>query len=128
MWYQLLADSVVVLHAAFIVFVVLGGLLVMRWRWVAWLHIPAAVWGAIIEFTGWICPLTPLEVTLRIAAGGRGYSESFIEHYLLPTIYPSGLTSDVQLLLGFAVAAVNLVIYTIVVMRWLGRRKETASG
>jgi hypothetical protein len=107
----LLADLVVVFHFAFVLFVVLGGLLVLRWRWVALLHVPAALWGAWIEFAGWICPLTPLEQSLRLKAGEQGYSGSFIEHYLLPLLYPSALTRNIQLLLGYLVLGLNLGIY-----------------
>ena len=110
----LAADAVVVLHLAFVVFVVLGGLLVLRWPAVAWVHVPAALWGAWIEFAGWICPLTPLENRLREAAGQQGYAASFVEHYLLPVLYPASLTREVQWLLGGAVIAVNAVVYVLV--------------
>ena len=93
------------------VFVVLGGLLVLRWRRVIWLHLPAAVWGALIEFAGWICPLTPLEKWLRRQGGLGGYQGGFVEHYILPLLYPSALTRTVQLVLGAVVIAVNLIIY-----------------
>ena len=106
-----LADLVVAVHFTFVLFVVLGGLLVLRWRWVAFLHVPAALWGAWIEFAGWICPLTPLEQSLRLKAGEQGYSGSFIEHYLLPLLYPSALTRNIQLLLGCLVLGLNLGIY-----------------
>jgi hypothetical protein len=95
----------------FVLFVVLGGLLVLRWRWVAFLHVPAALWGALIEFAGWICPLTPLEQSLRQKAGDLGYSGGFIEHYLLPLLYPSALTRTVQLVMGAFVIVVNLCVY-----------------
>ena len=110
--YGFLADVVVILHLIFVLFVVLGGLLVLRWPRVAYLHLPAAIWGAAIEFFGWICPLTPLEISLRRQAGERGYAGGFIEHYILPVLYPSALTRDTQFLLGFLVIAVNLAIYT----------------
>ena len=93
------------------IFVVLGGLLVLRWRWVMWLHLPAAVWGALIEFAGWICPLTPLEKWLRREGGLGGYQGGFVEHYILPLLYPSALTRTVQLVLGAGVIVVNLLIY-----------------
>ena len=92
-----MADLVVVVHFLFVLFVVLGGLLVLRWPRVAYFHVPAAVWGAAIELGGWICPLTPLENSLRQQAGGTGYSGGFIEHYILPVLYPSALTRDIQL-------------------------------
>lgn len=98
-------------------FVVLGGLLVLRWPWIAYLHVPAAIWGATIELGGWVCPLTPLEHWLRGQAGSAGYSGGFIEHYLLPLLYPSALTRQIQLLLGFLVIAVNLAIYVYVFRR-----------
>jgi hypothetical protein len=112
-----MADLVVVIHFAFVLFVVLGGLLVLRWRWLAYLHLPAAVWGTLIEFAGWICPLTPLEKSLRQTAGGEGYAGSFVEHYILPLLYPTALTRNIQLLLGTGVLVVNLVIYAIVLRR-----------
>jgi Protein of Unknown function (DUF2784) len=111
MMYRILADLVVGLHFVFVVFVVVGGLLVLRWPKLAYLHIPVAVYGAAIEFVGWICPLTPLENSLRRQAGGAGYSTGFVEHYLLPVLYPSALTRDIQLLLGVAVIGINLYIY-----------------
>ena len=92
MIYRALADLVLVVHLGFVLFVVLGGLLVVRWPWLAWLHVPAAVWGVLIEFMGWICPLTPLENSFRVAGGGAGYSGGFIEHYIRPILYPAGLT------------------------------------
>ena len=106
-----MADLVVVIHFAFVLFVVLGGLLVLRWPRLAYLHLPAAMWGILIEFAGWICPLTPLEQALRERAGGQGYSGSFIEHYVLPLLYPTALTRNIQLLLGTGVLLVNLLIY-----------------
>ena len=106
-----LADLLLVLHLAFIVFVVLGGVLVWRWRWVAWLHLPAVVWGAAIEFVSGVCPLTPMENRLREQAGELGYPHSFIEQYLAPLIYPGSLTPSVQIYLGAAVLLINIVIY-----------------
>ncbi len=115
--YRLLANAVVVFHALFIVFILFGGLLAWRWRWVALVHVPAAIWGVLIEYRGWICPLTPLENSLRVKAGQAGYSGGFVEHYLLPAIYPSGLTPRMQAGLGTLVLAVNVVAYTIFVRR-----------
>jgi len=112
-----LADVVVILHFIFVLFVVIGGLLVLRWPQLAYLHIPAAVYGAAIEFAGWVCPLTPLENWLRRQAGSAGYSGGFIEHYILPILYPSALSREIQLLLGFLVVAVNLAIYRYVFVR-----------
>ncbi len=111
MLYSLAADLLVVLHLAFILFVMLGGLLVWRRGWLAWLHLPAVAWGALLEFYGWLCPLTPWEQQLRLAAGEAGYSGGFIAHYLLPILYPPGLTHNVQLLLGTGVIVINLLIY-----------------
>ena len=115
--YRLLANAVVVVHALFIVFIVFGGFLAWRWRWVAVLHVPCAVWGVLIEYNGWICPLTPLENSLRMRAGQQGYSGGFVEHYLLPAIYPAGLTPRIQVVLGTAVLVVNVVTYAVLVRR-----------
>jgi len=108
---QLAADLLIVVHLAFICFVVLGGLLVLKWPRLACIHIPAAVWGALVEFQSWLCPLTPLEQHVRAAAGETGYTGSFIEHYLLPVIYPANLTRELQLLLGILVIVINAAIY-----------------
>ncbi|AQV96001.1 DUF2784 domain-containing protein [Cupriavidus necator] len=113
-----LADLVVIAHGLFIVFVVAGGLLVLRWPRVAWLHLPAAVWGVLIEWSGWVCPLTPLENMLRQAAGQAGYSGGFVERHLLPMIYPAGLTPAVQLWLGAVVLVVNVAVYALWWRRW----------
>ncbi len=109
--FRLLADALVVLHFGFILFVIAGGVLAWRWPRVAWIHVPAAVWGALIEFRGWICPLTPLENLFRRRAGDAGYTGGFIEHYLIPVIYPSGLTQRAQIDLGLTVVAVNVAVY-----------------
>jgi len=112
--YEALADSVLILHLCFILFVVLGGVLVLRWRWMAWAHLPAAAWGALVELAGWICPLTPLEIVLRRAAGRGVYDTTFVERYLVPIVYPSGLTREVQMVLGLLVLGVNLAVYGMV--------------
>ena len=112
-----MADLIVLLHFAFVAFVVLGGLLALRWPRVAWLHIPAVIWGVLVEFTGWICPLTPLENRLREASGGSAYQGDFIAHYILPALYPDGLTRQDQLLLGVIALAFNLVVYAFVLLR-----------
>lgn len=114
----LLADAVLLLHAAFIVFVVLGGLACLRWPALVWLHAPAWLWGAWVELSGGVCPLTPLETRLRTAAGQAGYSGGFIEHHLQPLIYPTALTRDVQWLLGGALIALNLAVYAALLRRW----------
>lgn len=117
MAYRRLADLVVLAHALFVVFVVLGGLLVLRWPRVAWLHLPTAVWGVLIEFAGWICPLTPLENALRTRGGGTAYTGGFIEHYLLPVLYPPGLTKTLQWVLGSFALVVNAVLYALVIAK-----------
>ena len=119
MGYRLAADAVLVLHALFVAFVVLGGLLVLRRPRLAWLHLPCAAWGAMIEFAGWICPLTPLEVRLRRLGGEAGYEGGFVETYLLATLYPEGLSRPVQWALGGLVLVVNGAIYA-----WLLRRRR----
>lgn len=123
MVYRALADAVLVLHLAFILFVVLGGLLVLRRRWLVWLHLPVVAWGILIEFAGWICPLTPLENWLRTQGGDRGFSGGFINHYLVSLIYPEGLTRELQWLLGALVLAINAGIYFRV---WRGRPRSGA--
>jgi uncharacterized protein DUF2784 len=122
------ADLVVVLHFAFVLFVVFGGLLVLWWPRVAYLHVPAAIWGALIEFTGWICPLTPLENALRARAGQAGYQGDFVEHYILPALYPAALTRDIQLLLGAIVLLLNLAIYAYVLRRSAWNRTASTRG
>jgi hypothetical protein len=109
--YRVLADLVLAFHAGFVAFAILGGLLALRWRWIAWLQLPAVGWGALVEFTGWVCPLTPLENALRQAGGGEGYSSDFLEHYVSPILYSSTLTRQDQLLLGFALLLINLSVY-----------------
>ena len=117
MSYRLLADLIVVLHFGFVLFVIVGGFLAWRWSRIMWFHLPAAVWGALIEFAGWICPLTPLEWHLRDLAGQAGYEGGFIEYYVLPVLYPPGLTSGIQLVLGSLVVVINVVAYWGVVKR-----------
>lgn len=115
MVHSLLADVVLILHLAFILFVVAGGLLVLRFPRVAIAHIPAVLWGIFIELTGGICPLTPMENRLRHMAGESGYSGGFIEHYLMPVIYPHGLTRDIQFVLAGVVIIVNLAAYGLLI-------------
>jgi hypothetical protein len=110
---SLLADAVVVLHFAFVVFVVSGGLLVLRWPRAAWVHAPAAAWGAAVALAGWVCPLTPLEVWLRERAGEAGYSGDFVDRYVMPLLYPDWLARPTQLALGVAVIAVNAAVYAL---------------
>ena len=123
MLYRALADLALLTHLVFIVFVLFGGLLALRWGWVPWIHLPAAAWGVVIELSGWICPLTPLENALRRAAGSAGYSGGFIAHYILPLIYPGGLTRGLQLVLGVVVVVLNVAVYLVV---W--RRTRSGRG
>ena len=125
MLYGVLADLVVIIHLAFVVLVLFGGLLVLRWRRVVWLHLPAVAWGAAVEFGGWICPLTPLEIWLRMQGGESGYSSDYIEHYILPLLYPADLTREVQIVLGAVVLAINLAIYG---WLWRGALRTTAKS
>ena len=111
MAYRLSADVLAFIHFAFILFVLFGGFMVLWRRWLAWLHLPAVAWGMLVEFTGWICPLTPWEQALRVKAGEKGYSGGFIEHYLAALIYPAGLTPTIQTVFGLLVFIVNLGIY-----------------
>jgi hypothetical protein len=117
MAFRLLADATVVLHLAFVLFVVLGGLLVARRPRFAWVHLPAAAWGAWVEFAGWVCPLTPLEHWLREQGGHAAYASSFIEHYLLPFLYPASLSRELQWVLGGLVLLVNVAVYSVVIRR-----------
>ena len=119
----ILADALVIMHLLFVAFVMAGGFLLVRWPRLAWLHLPAAAWGATIEFTGWICPLTPLENHLRTLGGGSAYSGGFVERYLLPILYPENLTLPIQQVLGGLVVGVNLVAYALA-LRALRRRRD----
>jgi hypothetical protein len=121
MWSRGAADLVLVIHFLFVLFVVLGGLLALRWRRVAWVHLPVALYGATIEFLGFICPLTPLENWLRRRGGEAGYEGGFVEHYITAALYPSGLTREVQIALGVTVLAINAVLYTVY---WRRRRRQ----
>jgi hypothetical protein len=112
-----LADFVLLVHTVFIVFVLFGGLLAFRWRWMPLAHLPAVVWGATVEFLGWVCPLTPLENVLRGAGGEAGYSVSFLERYLVPLVYPTTLTRELQFVMGGVVIVVNAVVYFLVLRR-----------
>ncbi|MGJ0431222.1 DUF2784 domain-containing protein [Methylobacter sp.] len=116
---QFAADLVVLLHFSFILFVVFGGLFIFKWRWLAWLHLPAAAWGAFIELSGGICPLTPLENRLRASDGGS-YSGDFIEHYIMPIIYLGELTHQMQIVFGIMVLIFNGIIYGL----WLIRKRR----
>lgn len=124
--YRALADLVLVVHLAFVLFVVLGGFLALRWPRVGWVHAPVALYGATIEFLGFTCPLTPLENALRQRGGGGGYEGGFVEHYVTAAIYPSGLTREVQIALGIAVLVINGVIYAAVLRRHRRHRHDAA--
>lgn len=127
MIYRLLADAVLIVHGLFVAFVVFGGLLTL-WRWrLAYLHLPALAWGAMVIGMGWICPLTPLEVSLRQQAGQRGYAGGFIEHYVLAVIYPDGLTRGVQITLAVALVGGNLLVYGLWARRRLQARQARAA-
>lgn len=111
MLYVVLADMTVLVHTLFVLFVVFGGLAVLRWRWVVWLHLPAAIWGGVIELIGWVCPLTYLENYLRRMGGESGYRVTFIERYLEPVLYPRGMTQHSHIILGVSAIIVNFLIY-----------------
>ena len=119
-FFGVLADVVVLLHITFIAFVILGGLLAFRFRWFPWVHVPAVVWGTLIELRGWLCPLTSLENWLREAGGAAAYPGGFIERYVLPIVYPTRLTREVQLKLALLVGVVNIAIYASL---WVARRR-----
>jgi hypothetical protein len=124
MVFRILADLTVVLHVAFVVFVVLGGLLVVRWPRVAWGHLPATAWGAWVEFAGWMCPLTPLENWLRARGGEAAYTTSFVEHYVVPILYPASLSRDLQYALGAFVLLVNVLVYGFALRRRAAMRRS----
>ncbi len=117
MVYKFAADGVVVLHFLFIIFAVAGGWLLFVRRWVLWFHLPAVIWAVLIEWKGWICPLTPLENFFRRQAHLSSYEEGFIAHYLLPVLYPEGLTPDIRYALGFFVIASNLLSYSVYLLK-----------
>lgn len=123
MSYRILADLVVVIHLAFILFVAAGGLFAFRWKWLPILHLPAVLWGALVELQGWLCPLTTLEWKLRRLGESGAYPEGFIEHYLVPIVYPDRLTPEMQAGLGAAVLCVNGAIYGWLFWRRKGRKR-----
>jgi hypothetical protein len=120
-----MADLILVLHATFVLFVLTGGLLVARWPRLAWIHLPAVAWGAVVEFAGLICPLTPLEQAWRRASGGSGYQGDFVEHYVTAALYPAELTRAIQVSLGLLVLALNGWVYWRLLRR---RRRFTAAA
>lgn len=128
MSYSVLADLVLIVHLAFVVFVVVGAFLVLRWPRLAWLHVPAAIWGVFIEFSGRICPLTPLENSLRTRGGEAGYSGGFIDHYLTSLIYPDGLTRTAQFIIGTVLLVLNLLVYGLLARRALTRGDRQERG
>ena len=123
MVYSYLADLVVLLHACFVLFVLLGGMIVLWKPFMAWYHIPAVFWAASIEFLGWVCPLTPLENILRTRGGDTGYATGFVEHYIVPLLYPAALTRKMQVAFGLVVLGVNSVIYLRFWLRMRGAKK-----
>ena len=124
MVYRFFADVVVLVHFGFVLFVIVGVVLVHRWKTVAWFHLPAVAWGTLIEFMGWICPLTPLEIWLRVMAGQSGYETGFIAHYLLPILYPAALTQSTQRWLGVLVLSLNVAIYGWLLRHWMKVEKR----
>ena len=125
---RLLADAVVVFHIIFIAFAIGGGLLVLRWGRVMWLHLPAVAWAVLVEVMSWPCPLTPLENHFRRRGGEAGYPGGFVEHYVWPVIYPEGLTDRTQFFIGGFVFAVNAAVYAVVFSRHVRRRRAAAAG
>lgn len=121
MVYRLAADALVLLHGLWLAFTVLGALLVVRWPRVMWVHVPIVAWGAVVEFTGWVCPLTPWENSLRRLGGQEGYAGGFIERYVTAILYPEGLTREIQIGLGVGVLVLNAGLYW-----WVWRKRRTA--
>lgn len=121
MIWRALADLVLLIHLAFIVFVIVGGFFASRWRWLPWIHLPAVAWAVVLEFSGWICPLTPLENSLRQASGEAGYAGGFLEHYLVQVVYPEALTPEIQIYIGLGVLLINGMAYSIL---WKGRTRS----
>jgi hypothetical protein len=123
MTYHILADLVVVVHLLFVIYAIFGGLLVLKWKFTVFLHIPALLWGTVVEARGWICPLTPLENRFRMEAGQTGYSGGFVDNYVVPVLYPENLTRTDQLVLALFLVTINVVIYVFVIRR-LTRRGQ----
>jgi len=115
---------VVVIHLGFILLVILGGFFIYRYRWLLVFHLPAMIWGGLVEFYGWVCPLTPLEKKFRLFAGEAGYEGGFVDNYLIPIIYPAGLTREIQIGLGIIVVLINLLAYTILIVRIVKRQQK----
>jgi hypothetical protein len=123
-WAKLAVNTIVVLHLGFVVFVLLGALLLLKWPKLIWFHLPALAWGILVELNGWLCPLTPLENHLRAKAGLGMYHGDFVMHYLMPVLYPPNLTRGTQIVFGVIVIAVNLVTYYYVTRRWRRGRQR----
>ncbi len=126
MFARWLADLVLLLHGAFILFALFGGLLILHKRWMAWIHLPVLFWAALVNLAGWTCPLTPLENLLRVSAGHAGYEGGFVEHYIVPLVYPDITSRALEILSGMVVLAGNGLIYAFVIRR-MHRRSEMAS-
>ncbi|TAJ09414.1 DUF2784 domain-containing protein [Marinilabiliaceae bacterium JC017] len=118
MIFQILADLTIIIHGLFILFILFGALLAFRWKRIIWFHLPLAIWGAMVEYFHWICPLTPLENHFRRLSGEAGYEGDFIEQYLIPVIYPENLTPQFQIIFGSIVVVINLIIYSSLVYKW----------
>jgi hypothetical protein len=128
MLYRLLAEALVAFHFLFVLFVIAGGFVVLRWRWTMWLHLPAAAWGIFVEMTGTLCPLTPLENNFRAWGGEGGYEGGFIEHYIRPVLYPEGLTSGAQIVLGCLIVLINVICYSGLYYQRQRTRERAQSG
>jgi len=124
-WARLAVDGIVLFHFGFVLFVLFGGLLLLKWRRLVWLHLPALAWGVLVEFSGWICPLTPLENVLREQAGLEMYRGDFVMHYIMPVLYPTTLTREMQILFGVLVMILNIAVYVCVIRRYLHRTGQT---
>jgi hypothetical protein len=124
MLYRIGADAVVIFHFCFVAFVVTGGLIVLRWRRVMWAHLPAVAWGVFVEFSHRICPLTPLENHLRELGGQSAYQGGFVDHYIMPVLYPEGLTERTQVILGSLILVINVICYAAIVYRWRASRRR----
>ncbi len=123
--YRFLTDALILFHFTFVGFVIFGGLLVLRWRRAALVHLPAAAWGVFIEWSGLLCPLTPLENFFRERAGLETYQGGFVNHYVMPILYPDGLTRDTQFALGAMILLINVSVYAIAFTRWRRQPGET---
>ncbi|MDX2504467.1 MAG: DUF2784 domain-containing protein [Gammaproteobacteria bacterium] len=125
MLFKLGADLLVIVHLGFIGFVILGGFMLLKWRWLIFIHLPAVLWAALLEFHGWVCPLTPMEQSLRQLGNQQGYTGGFIDHYILPVIYPPALEEELQLILGVLVILINSIFYLLIIVKFHGNSKRT---